>query len=262
MKILKTINELKEYRQSLQLDWNDFTKYTLGFVPTMGALHKGHEELLKRSVKENNQTILSIFVNPTQFNNQNDFEKYPITLEKDLAIAERLHVSVVFMPEKQFMYPDDYTNRVIETEFSKKLCGAYRPGHFEGVLSVVLKLFILIQAHRVYLGEKDYQQLTLIRGMSDAFFLPSEIVGVPTVRESSGLAMSSRNQRLSEKGLQLASHLYQEISSKKATEVIHLNLKNLGIDVEYIEDVGHRRYIAAFVEGVRLIDNVDLGQIK
>jgi len=259
MKILKNINELKEYRKSLNLDWNDFTKYTIGFVPTMGALHKGHEELLKKSVKENNHTLLSIFVNPTQFNNQNDFEKYPQTLDTDLDIAERLHVSAVFMPNKEIMYPDNYKNRVAEMELSKKLCGAHRPGHFDGVLSVVLKLFLLVQAHRVYFGEKDYQQLTLIKGMSEAFFLPSEIVPVTTVRESSGLAMSSRNQRLSKAGLLLASNLYKEITSKNSTDIIYQNLKNLGIEVEYIEDVGSRRYIAAFVEGVRLIDNVDLG---
>lgn len=258
MKILKTISELKDYRKSLQLDWNDFTKYTLGFVPTMGALHKGHEELLKKSVKENNHTLLSIFVNPTQFNNQSDFDNYPITIEKDLAIAERLHVSAVFVPTKSFMYPDDYKNKMTEIEYSKKLCGAHRPGHFDGVLTIVLKLLLLIQPHRVYLGEKDYQQLSLIKNMSDAFFLPAEIIGVPTVREASGLAMSSRNQRLSNRGLQLASHIYKEISSGKTTDVIYQNLKILGIDVEYIEDIGQRRYIAAFVEGIRLIDNVDL----
>ena len=191
MRDLKTTNELKAWRKLIS------PQKTVGFVPTMGALHSGHESLLAASQQENDLTVLSIFVNPTQFNNPDDLKNYPQTLERDLLIAEKNGVNAVFIPESMNeLYPDQYRFKITETEFSTQLCGAHRPGHFDGVLTVVMKLFQLTQPTRAYFGEKDHQQLTLIKDMVASFFLPIEIVACPTIRETTGLAMSSRNTRL------------------------------------------------------------------
>ena len=171
---------------------------TLGFVPTMGALHDGHRSLMRRSRAENDLTVVSIFVNPTQFDDPADLARYPRTLDDDLAIApgrERGLPLPARVPED--LYPDGYRYRVTETERSSELEGAHRPGHFDGVLTVVMKLLQIAQPERAYFGEKDWQQLTLVRGMAKALFLPSEIVGCTTVRETDGLALSSRNRHLS-----------------------------------------------------------------
>src|SRR6185437_14625833 len=138
---------------------------------------------------ENDFSVLSIFVNPTQFNDPNDFTRYPKTVEKDLEVAASLDTDYVLMPAYQDLYPDQYRYAVCEREFSKKLCGAHRPGHFDGVLTVVMKLLQLVRPARAYFGEKDYQQLLLIKDMTKAFFMPVEIVACPTVREDDGLAM-------------------------------------------------------------------------
>jgi pantoate--beta-alanine ligase len=229
----------------------------IGFVPTMGALHKGHEKLLEQCKKENDLSILSIFVNPTQFNQEEDFLHYPKTFEEDLRKAQKLSIDLVFAPEsKAELYPDDYCYQVTELSFSKKLCGAYRPGHFNGVLTVVLKLLNLTQCHRAYFGEKDFQQLSLIRKMVTSFFLPIEIIGVPTVRNSEGLALSSRNQRLSPQGQELAAQAYHLLSTEPHPLECRRLLEAKGFSVEYLEDIDNRRYIAFYVENVRLIDNV------
>jgi pantoate--beta-alanine ligase len=227
----------------------------------MGALHEGHAELIRNSVAENDITILSIFVNPTQFNNPEDFAKYPKTFDDDLKIAKALGVDIVFAPESQNeLYPDDYTYKVTETHFSKKLCGAYRPGHFDGVLTVVLKLLNLTQCHHAYFGEKDYQQLTLVKKMVEAFFLPTKIKAIPTIRETNGLALSSRNTRLSPNGKEKASKVYSILKRHKDLTKCQEALLQHGFEVEYLEDYMDRRYVAFFVEGVRLIDNVSLTQ--
>ena len=166
----------------------DYAGRTVGFVPTMGALHAGHRALLARARAENERVGLSIFVNPTQFNDPSDLAKYPRTLEADLALAAGL-VDDVIVPPAAELYPDDFTYRVTEEKVSRELEGAHRPGHFDGVLTVVLKLLNTVQPTRAYFGEKDHQQLTLIRDMVQAFFMPVEIVAVPTVRDSDGLAL-------------------------------------------------------------------------
>ncbi|MDF1612194.1 pantoate--beta-alanine ligase [Stygiobacter electus] len=165
----------------------------IGFVPTMGALHQGHETLFKRSVSENDVTIASIFVNPTQFNDPKDLENYPKTFYKDLEILNNNSVEYLFYPEYQDLYPDGYTFRVSKNKFSKILCGSFRPNHFDGVLTVVLKLLNVILPHRAYFGEKNYQQLKLIEQMCKAFFLDVERIACPTIRDYDGLALSSRN---------------------------------------------------------------------
>ncbi len=231
---------------------------TIGFVPTMGALHSGHRALLQRSKSENDITVLSIFVNPTQFNDKEDLKKYPRTWDADLALADAAGVDFVFSPEFADMYPDHFRYQLMEKEFSQALCGKDRPGHFDGVLSVVMKLFNLIQPTRAYFGEKDFQQLRLIEGMVEAFFMSTKIVRVPTVRESSGLALSSRNLRLTPEEIQLAPRLHQVLIQAVNASEATAQLQSSGFQVDYVEDLEGRRYAAARLGKVRLIDNVKI----
>src|SRR5215467_2938987 len=164
---------------------------TLGVVPTMGALHEGHVSLIRRSRAENDRTLVSIFVNPTQFDDAADLESYPQPLDEDLALLDAEAADFVLLPDQRQLYPDGYRYRVSETELSKTLEGAHRPGHFDAVLTVVLKLLQIAQAERAYFGEKDWQQLNLVQGMAYAFFLPTDIIACPTIREADGLAISS-----------------------------------------------------------------------
>lgn len=256
MKIFKSISEIQFWRNALPPD------LVVGFVPTMGALHDGHASLLENSRRDTDLTVLSIFVNPTQFNQPEDFEKYPASIEADLKLAENIGVDAVFLPNQEMMYPSGYKLKVTETDFSKKLCGQFRPGHFDGVLTVVLKLFNIIRPHSAFFGEKDYQQLTLIKNMISDLFLDIELVSVPTLREASGLAMSSRNVRLSDGGRRKAALIYQTLKEASDVEVAKRKLSDEGFEVEYIEDHFERRFIAAHLEGVRLIDNISVSEIK
>ncbi len=228
----------------------------VGFVPTMGALHKGHLQLIKTSQAHNQLTVVSIFVNPTQFNNLDDFAKYPKTLEQDQEMLKTNEVDFLFLPTPESIYPDQFKYLVEEKEKTNVLCGPTRPGHFSGVLTVVLKLLNIVQPHRIYLGEKDYQQLIMIKDMVNAFFMPVEVIGVPTVRDEAGLALSSRNHRLSEAGLLKAREFAAILKSKASLEDIKRNLKAKEMTVDYIEDHWNRRFGAVFIEDVRLIDNV------
>ena len=229
----------------------------IGFVPTMGALHAGHRALLARARAENDRVVLSIFVNPAQFNDPADLEKYPRTLEADLALAAGLATDVL-LPKAQELYPDGYRYRVTETELSRTLEGAHRPGHFDGVLTVVLKLLNLVQAHRAYFGEKDWQQLQLVRGLAEALFLPTEIIPCATVRDADGLALSSRNARLSPTGRTQARHFPEILTASPDRATAVQDLKSTGFDVDYVEDRPGRRLGAVRLEGIRLIDNVRL----
>ena len=233
-------------------------KGSIGFVATMGNLHAGHLSLLERAKAENDYCILSIFVNPTQFNDKNDFTHYPRSLEADLALARSVHTDYVIIPTEQQLYPMGYRYRVSEHELSDLMEGEHRPGHFTGMLTVVLKLLQLIKPQRAYFGEKDYQQYQLIQRMAQDFFLDIDVVGLPTVRETSGLAMSSRNQRLSASGRQLASEFYHALNSKLDSDAVKNKLKALGFQVDYIQDHEGRRFGAVFLEGVRLIDNIKI----
>lgn len=248
-KVLKTITEYKNLLFTLK-------GKTIGFVPTMGALHEGHLTLMRQAKQENDIVVVSIFVNPTQFNNPEDLKKYPRTLEKDLELISNVGVDYLFSPEINDMYPDDYKYKVTENAFSKILCGAHRPGHFDGVLSVVMKLFNIVQPTKAYFGEKDYQQLKLIQGMVDSFFMSLEIVPVPIVRDEKGLALSSRNQRLSGEGLEKARKFAEILKQNKNLDSITENLKSENIEVEYLEEHFGRKFAAVHIEGVRLIDNI------
>ena len=242
------------FRQTIAAD------RSIGFVPTMGALHAGHASLLERARAECDVVVLSIFVNPTQFDDPADLAAYPDTLDADLEIATACGVDHVVFPTKAQVYSDGYRYHVTETDFSRELCGEHRPGHFDGVLTVVLKLLNIVRAERAYFGEKDYQQLTLVRGMVDALFVPTELVPCPTVREDDGLALSSRNRRLSPEARQLAPQFTAWLHKATTADEAKRELEDLGFAVDYVVDysVGGqgRRFGAVHLDGVRLIDNV------
>jgi pantoate--beta-alanine ligase len=235
----------------------DWAGRSVGFVPTMGALHAGHEALLKRARAENERVVLSVFVNPTQFNDPADLAKYPRVLEADAALAAP-YVDAILAPTAEEMYPDRYHFRVTESELSRRWEGAHRPGHFDGVLTVVLKLLNLVQPTRAYFGEKDWQQLQLVRGMVEALLLPYEIVPCPTVRDTDGLALSSRNARLSPPARVRAAAFPRALKSAPDAATAAAELKARGFDVDYVEDNAGVRLGAVRVEGVRLIDNVKI----
>lgn len=208
MQIFKTVVDMRQWVQS--------GKQRLAFVPTMGALHEGHLSLIRRAKALSDRVVVSIFVNPTQFNDLSDLRKYPRTEEADLAKCEQEQVDAVFLPSVPEMYPEGPKNTVAVPEFTKVLCGASRPGHFEGVATVVLRLFEMVTPDLAVFGEKDYQQLLLIRWLTQHYQLPIEIVSHPIVREADGLAMSSRNRRLALKDRQQALVLYQSIQTVQA----------------------------------------------
>lgn len=247
---IRSISEFIDYRSSLG------KALTIGFVPTMGALHRGHAELIKRAASENDICIVSIFINPTQFNNSEDLNKYPRTPDSDLAVAREHGANVVLSPPIDEMYPDKYNFQLKELSFSKMLCGAHRPGHFEGMLTIVMKLLNLVYPDRAYFGEKDFQQLQLIRELQKAFFIRTQIIACPTVREPDGLALSSRNLRLTDQGRAIAPQIFKALNECDSTEKAVAYLKSKNIDVEYVEEHFNRRFIAAHIDGVRLIDNV------
>ena len=233
------------------------SRQSVGFVPTMGALHLGHRALLERARSENDRVVLSIFVNPTQFDDPADLERYPRTLEADLEVAGSL-ADHVLVPDPAQMYPDHYRYRMTESALSPRLEGAHRPGHFEGVLTVVLKLLNLVCPHRAYFGEKDWQQLQLVQGMAMALLLPVEIVPCPIVREADGLALSSRNRRLSPAGRARAALFPRILRDSAAPQAAASELAAAGFGVDYVEDVDGVRLGAVRLENVRLIDNVRL----
>jgi len=230
---------------------------TIGLVPTMGALHAGHRALLERARAENDRVVLSIFVNPTQFDDPEDLARYPRTLAADLALADGL-ADAVLLPLPAELYADNYHYRVTETALSARWEGAQRPGHFDGVLTVVLKLLNLVRAHRAYFGEKDWQQLQLIRGLAQAFFLPTEIVPCATVGEADGLALSSRNRRLSPAGRARAALFPATLRGFADPAAAAGALRGAGFGVDYVEDHAGVRLGAVRLEGIRLIDNVRL----
>ncbi len=248
------ISSISQWRQKRKALTN--TNQSIGFVPTMGNLHIGHASLLERSKRENNLTILSIFVNPTQFNNPQDLANYPQTIEQDLHIAKQLQIDYILLPNYEELYHDQYRYQVSENSLSQILEGAFRPGHFNGVLTVVLKLLLLVKANRAYFGEKDYQQLKLIQGMASAFFLDTEIIPCTTIRLDSGLPHSSRNSRLSETEMQQAKLFAKIFHSSQSCTAIKEQLEKNNLIVDYVEDLADRRLAAVKIGNIRLIDNI------
>ncbi|WP_294429253.1 pantoate--beta-alanine ligase [uncultured Treponema sp.] len=250
MKIIKTVEEFKEIRKT-------FGDKSVGFVPTMGGLHNGHLSLMKRAIAENDISVASVYLNPTQFNDKKDLETYPANFADDCALLEKAGVDYLFAPTYPVMYPDDYAYMLTEKRFSKELCGAKRPGHFDGVLTVVMKFFNIVRPTRAYFGEKDYQQYKLLDGMVKAFFMDIELVPCPIVREENGLAISSRNRKLSKEGLALAPKFHEILASGGSEEEIAAKLEAAGFKVDYVTIKDNRIYAAVFLEEVRLIDNLE-----
>lgn len=279
MKVLKSKKTLVDYIERQR----EMGK-KIGFAPTMGALHEGHLSLYEAAKKDNDEVISSIFVNPTQFNNPNDFKKYPKTLEKDLEMLEKAGVDAVYVPDVEDVYPNGLKSKNYDFDgLENEMEGKYRPGHFDGVGTIVEELFRQIQPHNAYFGEKDYQQLTIIKKLVEKLKLPIKIHGVPTLREENGLAMSSRNIRLSEKQREDAKIIYETlkkvndwfrvISVKEIKERVEEIFDESDFKLEYFiiadeetlketdffyKDKNYRAFIVAFADDVRLIDNIHL----
>lgn len=257
-RVINDPSEWRSYCSGLRQDGS------LGFVPTMGALHDGHLSLCRQAGRENTRVVASIFVNPTQFDDKADLAAYPRVLDSDLAKLASVGVSAVFSPSYEGLYPDAYRYRISENTLSRLYCGAHRPGHFDGVLTVVLKLLQLTGADTAYFGEKDYQQYMLVRDMAAAFFVPTRIVPCAIIRESNGLAMSSRNERLSSADRQAAGAFNAALRTAASAAEAAERLQAAGYSVDYVEDIFdaarslRRRLGAVRFGGVRLIDNVAL----
>ncbi len=231
---------------------------TIGLVPTMGHLHDGHLALCQRARANNDLVVVSIFVNPTQFNRPDDLARYPRTLAQDQEKLAATGVDYLFCPTAQQMYPDNYEVQVTETAISTLLEGVSRPGHFNGVLTIVLKLLNLIAPARAYFGEKDYQQLLLVKKMVAALFLPVEIIGCATVRAEDGLALSSRNSRLTDEQRQQAAAFARLLKNAQSSEAAIAELESSGLRVDYVAEQWQRRLGAVWLDEVRLIDNISL----
>lgn len=280
MKLITKIGDLQQEVKSLKA-----LNKTIGFVPTMGALHNGHLSLVKKCVAENDVCIVSVFVNPTQFNDKNDLAKYPRTLDADAKLLDPAGCYAVFSPNPSEFYSKDELNTTFEFDFGgldKVMEGLYRPGHFNGVVQVVSKLFKLVQPNKAYFGEKDFQQLAIIKRMVDVMNLPVTIVGCPIVREDSGLAMSSRNALLSSDEKILATHISKVLAEGKSfafettvKELHDATIKAIerydGLRVEYFSIVDGKTLqpvekwddsndivgcITVYCGKIRLIDNI------
>lgn len=278
MQIARSVSEVQTfiencYNSSLQI----------GFVPTMGALHQGHASLVEQAKKQNDVTVVSIFVNPTQFNNSSDLANYPRTESSDLSLLEDLGVDLVFVPSPEEIYTESYLLPPIDLgKLDQVMEGKFRPGHFKGVVQVVYRLFDIVKPTHAYFGLKDLQQVAVIRYMTDFFKLPVEIIAVDTLREKDGLAMSSRNMRLTEVQRQEAPVIYAildavkrkvpEITPNEAKELIKQEFLKTSFELEYAEIVdvktldslintwvsGSVVCVVAYAGEVRLIDNLML----
>lgn len=281
MHVFQTQKELQ-----IELNKAENQSKNIGFVPTMGALHKGHLSLLEQSLAENEITVLSIFVNPTQFNNADDLKKYPRTLEKDMELVQKLNKNIlVYAPSVS----DIYEGNTISTSFNydgleNQMEGKHRPGHFDGVGTILKKLFEIINPTNAYFGEKDFQQLQIVRKLVSKHKIPVNIIGCEIFREKSGLAMSSRNERLTDSAkkeskliFQILSKAKEKFDTKSANEVVlfveNEFKKHPNFTLEYFEIAAedtlltckrkvknkkYRGFIAVFIENIRLIDNISL----
>jgi len=277
MKLVHTISELRA-----ELDVQRKAGKKIGLVPTMGALHAGHASLVKRAVEENEIVVVSDFVNPTQFNDKNDLLKYPRTLEADCELLEKEGAAYVFAPSVEEIYPEPDTRQFDYSPLDTVMEGKYRPGHFNGVCQIVSKLFMIVEPDCAYFGEKDFQQLAIIREMVKQMNFPLQIVGCPIVREEDGLAMSSRNTRLSAQERQQALNISQTLFKSQAFAASHsveetqrfvedAIAASEGLELEYFEIVDGLTLqkiaawedtdyavgcITVYCGDVRLIDNI------
>ena len=248
MLIVQTIAELKAC-----LNGEREQGHSVGLVPTMGALHAGHASLVERSVKENDVTVVSIFLNPTQFNDKKDLERYPRTLEADCELLDKCGAQVVFAPSVEEVYPEPDTRVFSYPPTDAVMEGAFRPGHFNGVCQIVSKLFDYVEPERAYFGEKDYQQICVIRRMVEDLKMDINIVACPVIREESGLARSSRNTLLSDDERQLAAHIYRVLSESRKQKMSVAETHDFVVsEIDAIE--GLKVQYFSIVDGLTLAD--------
>ena len=275
MKIIRTKSELRDLTET----WRRAGE-TIGVVPTMGALHAGHLSLVKAACEATDRVIVTLFVNPRQFNNPEDLAKYPRTEHSDAAKLKPFGADILYVPDGEQMYPEGFSTTITVTEVSEGLCGSTRPGHFDGVATVVAKLFLQTDADKAFFGEKDYQQLQVVHRLVKDLDLKTQIIGCPTVRENDGLAMSSRNLRLGKSARltapiirqvleQCAKAIRAGLSVNEALKDARAQLLNAGLqEIDYLElrsdpnlellttnKTPSRLFVAAWLDGVRLIDN-------
>jgi pantoate--beta-alanine ligase len=278
MILFKHSKDLHSYLDRIRI-----SKNPVGFVPTMGALHKGHLSLIDQCKSQAKVTVCSIFVNPTQFNNPDDFKKYPVTIEKDIQLLEEHGCDILFLPDEKEMYPDAASrDKYFDLGYLETILeGKFRPGHFQGVCLIVEKLLTIINPDKLFIGQKDFQQCLVIKKLIEIDRLKTEVVIAPILREENGLAMSSRNTRLSSAERILASELYHSLQFIK-NHLTNSNfnelrnekisyLENLGFKVDYLELANTKNLrltdkfeknksniclIAAYLNDVRLIDNL------
>ena len=283
MKVIRTISELRQELAQLREAGKG-----IGFVPTMGALHQGHASLVKRAVEENDASVVSVFVNPTQFNDKNDLKNYPRDLQADCELLEAIGTTIVFAPEVEEMYPEPDTRTFGFAPLDTVMEGACRPGHFNGVAQIVSKLFYAVEPDKAYFGEKDFQQLAIIRAMVKQLNIDVEIVGCPIVRETDGLALSSRNMLLTaeerERAVKISQTLFKSLEiagnnslaytkayvedAMNSTEGFRLEYYQIvdGNTLQPIENWEDSSYIvgciALFCGNIRLIDNIKYKEEK
>jgi pantoate--beta-alanine ligase len=279
MIVVRNIHDMQQKMNQFRLQGK-----TIGFVPTMGYLHEGHVALLNEARKQNDIVVLSIFVNPLQFGPNEDFDRYPRDIKRDETIAKEAGVDVLFYPDVAEMYPRPLSIKTVVTERVDVLCGKSRPGHFDGVVTVLMKLFNIVMPHRAYFGMKDAQQVAVVDGLIRDFNFPIELIPVPTVREEDGLAKSSRNVYLSEEERKKAPALYEALQKAKAAveegERSPVVIRNLVIDyikththaeIDYVEIYSYPELkpmqvlsgkviiaVAVRFTNARLIDNITL----
>ena len=281
--IMRTLKRKAEIKSLLE-DYRNKEK-SIGFVPTMGALHNGHLSLIKKAKEENDICVVSIYVNPTQFNNPNDLENYPRQLEEDTKLLEEVNCDILFVPKTEEMYPKNDEEIIFNFgELENVMEGKFRPGHFNGVGTIVKKLLDIVKPNRAYFGKKDYQQLLIIKSICKQYNIDTEIIGCEIIREKDGLAMSSRNQRLSAKQREEAPYIYSVLDyssimgrrmqvtdlkdwvAKKINSNIEMDLEYFEIcdanDLSVIEEWGNNQKAMGFIVvnmgDVRLIDNISI----
>lgn len=254
MRTIHSIKQMAEVSKKLNLNGQ-----TIGFVPTMGALHEGHLSLIRRAAKENDIVVVSIFVNPVQFGPKEDFKKYPRDLKKDAHLCQKEDVDIIFYPEAKDMYPDDYKTYVVVEKLSDVLCGKSRPGHFKGVATAVTKLFNIIQPDAAYFGQKDAQQAIIIKRMAEDLNIPVKIKVMPTVRNGNGLALSSRNIYLNERERRDALVLSQSLNSAK--DLIKKGVKNADEIILRMRRLIKRKKTAQ-IDYVSIVDSESLKPVK
>jgi len=254
MEIIRVPRMMREITKNLKIK-----SKKIGFVPTMGALHEGHLSLIKRAKDENDISVVSIFVNPTQFAPGEDYEKYPRDIDGDCEKLRNIEIDYLFLPDVNSLYPEGYSTYVNVENLSEKLCGKFRPGHFRGVATIVCKLFNIVNPNRAYFGQKDYQQTLIIKKMVEDLNIDVEIIVCPTIREQDGLAMSSRNRYLNEIERKSATVIYRCLKEGESLLKAKINPKEVS---EKIKNILKKEALIKEIQYAGVFDPVTLDELK